>query len=240
MLIEADEIEAAFAITNVFVRVAGSDLDIAKKQQDVIRLREDNEKAEKLAAAASADIEPLVNSGLSEEAQAKLDAITAKIEASDQSQSVKKMTLSKLNALAVSIASAKKGEARREEKEAIASLEISDRLKDLEEKLEAAQATFGTVIRSIHGFAEYSGDFSAASNKEMVGASLKEKILSGEVSNEKVDNMVKAKAEHVGIIRELDVLNSDPSRLSVIQKGRLANLRATANTALDLLNQAIP
>jgi hypothetical protein len=64
--------------------------------------------------------------------------------------------------------------------------------------------------------------------------------LSGEVSNEKLDNMVKAKAEHVGILRELEVIDSDPSKLSVIQKGRLANLRATTQTALDLLKQAIP
>ncbi len=37
MLTEAGEIEAAFAIANVYTRVSGSDLDIAKKQQDVIR-----------------------------------------------------------------------------------------------------------------------------------------------------------------------------------------------------------
>jgi hypothetical protein len=63
MLIEADEIEAAFAITNVFVRVAGSDLDVAKKQQDVVRLREDQKKSDKLVAAISADIEPLITMG---------------------------------------------------------------------------------------------------------------------------------------------------------------------------------
>lgn len=45
MLTEAGEIEAAFAVANVFTRVAGSDLDVAKKQQDVIRLRELESKA---------------------------------------------------------------------------------------------------------------------------------------------------------------------------------------------------
>ena len=45
MLTEAGEIEAAFAIANVYTRVSGSDLDIAKKQQDVIRLRELQTKA---------------------------------------------------------------------------------------------------------------------------------------------------------------------------------------------------
>jgi hypothetical protein len=45
MLTEAGEIEAAFAIANVYIRIAGSDLDVAKKQQDVIRLREVQTKA---------------------------------------------------------------------------------------------------------------------------------------------------------------------------------------------------
>jgi hypothetical protein len=49
MLTEAGEIEAAFAIANVYTRVAGSDLDIAKKQQDVIRLRELQTKAGSIA-----------------------------------------------------------------------------------------------------------------------------------------------------------------------------------------------
>lgn len=49
MLTESGEIEAAFAIANVFIRVAGSDLDIAKKQQDVIRLRELQTKAGSIA-----------------------------------------------------------------------------------------------------------------------------------------------------------------------------------------------
>jgi hypothetical protein len=49
MLTEAGEIEAAFAIANVYTRVSGSDLDIAKKQQDVIRLRELQTKATSIA-----------------------------------------------------------------------------------------------------------------------------------------------------------------------------------------------
>ena len=49
MLTEAGEIEAAFAIANVYIRVSGSDLDIAKKQQDVIRLREIQTKATSIA-----------------------------------------------------------------------------------------------------------------------------------------------------------------------------------------------
>lgn len=50
-----------------------------------------------------------------------------------------------------------------------------------------------------------------------------------------MDNLIKAKSEHVGILREVEVLQSDPTALTVVQKGRLANLHATAGTALELL-----
>lgn len=49
MLMEANELEAAFAITNVYLRKVGEDLDIAKRQQDVIRLQETKDKATKIA-----------------------------------------------------------------------------------------------------------------------------------------------------------------------------------------------
>lgn len=49
MLTEADEIEAAFAVTNVYLRVVGSDLDVAKKQQTVISMQTVQQKAHKIA-----------------------------------------------------------------------------------------------------------------------------------------------------------------------------------------------
>lgn len=61
MLLEADELEAAFAITNVYLRKAGEDLDVAKRQQDVIRLREVHEKAVKIAAAIHEQQRPLLS-----------------------------------------------------------------------------------------------------------------------------------------------------------------------------------
>lgn len=60
MLIEANELEAAFAITNVYLRKTGEDLDIAKKQQDVIRLREIHDKAIKIAKIIVDQQRPLV------------------------------------------------------------------------------------------------------------------------------------------------------------------------------------
>jgi hypothetical protein len=107
----------------------------------------------------------------------------------------------------------------------------------LERKLETAQESFATVIRSIEGFSEFSGDLSSDGDKEKVAATLKEKIKSGAVSKAKVDNMVKAKAEHVGILREVEILQTESPKLSAVQKGRLINLRATAETALELLKQ---
>ena len=240
MLIEADEIEAAFAITNVYTRVAGSDLDVAKKQQDVIRLREDQQKADKIVSAIAADIEPLVAAGKGEEAQMRLQTMIAKVESSSQSDSVKKMTVSKLKVLGIKVASAKKSEKRDQVMASAGSAELSERLDVLERKLETAQESFATVVRSIEGFSEFSGDLSSKGDKEKVAATLKEKMKLGEVSKTKVDNMVKAKAEHVGILREVEILQTESPKLSSVQKGRLANLRVTAETALDLLKQVTP
>ena len=60
MLVEAGEIEAAFAVANVFTRVAGSDLDVAKKQQDVIRLQGLQTKAANIAKVIEGKQQPLV------------------------------------------------------------------------------------------------------------------------------------------------------------------------------------
>lgn len=269
MLIEAGEIEAAFAITNVYVRVAGSDLDIAKKQQDVIRLREDLQTAEKIVAAIAAEVEPLAAAGKGEEAKNKLEMLAARVETSGQSDSVKNIALTKLKVLAMLVASAQKTEqskadaeavAKREEDQRVAMAqeradreadaaradkaatagEINDRLTTLENKLERAQETFGSVIRSIEGFSNFTGDFNAEADKKKMVATLNTKLRSGEVSKEKVDNLVKAKSEHIGILREVEVLRVDEASLSVIQRGRLANLHGTAQTALDFLDEAKP
>ena len=115
--------------------------------------------------------------------------------------------------------------------------ELSERLDVLEGKLEAAQQSFATLIRSIDGFSDFTGDLSAEGKKETMVANLKEKVKLGEVTKVKLDNMVKAKAEHVGILREVEILQADSTKLTVVQKGRLANLRATAEIALELLKQ---
>jgi len=251
MLIEADEIEAAFAITNVFTRVAGSDLDVAKKQQDVIRLREDQKKADKIVAAIAAEIEPLAAAVRGEEAQTRLKTMIAKVETSGQSDSVKKMTVMKLKALGIKVASARKTENRdqalaaqlaAEEKSTASanSAELSERLDMLEKKLNAVQATFGTVIHSIEGFAEYTGEFKSESDRKKMAANLKEQITSRQVGKTKLDNMVKAKAEHAGILREIEILQTDTPKLSVVQKGRLASLHTTAENALELLQAVTP
>jgi hypothetical protein len=262
MLIEADEIEAAFAITNVFTRVAGSDLDVAKKQQDVIRLREDHEMSDKIVSAITGEIDPLVAAGKGEDAQSRFEIMTAKVEASGQRESVKRMAATKLEALGIKVDAAQKAEQRKADADALAKRvleeraerevdmeradkaaaagEINDRLSTLETKLDRAQETFGSVIRSIEGFSDFTGVFEAEVDKKEMVATLNTKLRSGQVSKEKVDNLVKAKAEHVGILREVEVLQSEPERFSVIQRGRLANLDATAQTALDLLKEASP
>ena len=240
MLVEADEIEAAFAITNVFTRVAGNDLDIARKQQDVIRLREDQKQADKIASVISAEIEPLITVGKGEEAETKLNQMIAKVKGSDQSESVKRMAIAKLEALGIKASSAKDGEGRGRAASASEMAEIGARLDTLETKLDEAQDFFGTLVRSIDGFSEFSGEFKSESDKAKAAASLSEKAKSGAVSKEKMDNLIKAKSQHVGILREVEILQTDAPRLSVVQRGRLANLQATAKTALELLESVTP
>ena len=251
MLIESGEIEAAFAITNVFIRVAGSDLDVAKKQQHVIRLRDDQKQADKIVAAIAAEIEPLAATGNGEEAQTRLATMIAKVETSSQSDTVKQMTVLKLEALGIKVAAAKKLEkrdqARVDQREAelkaadvADSAELTERLGVLEKKLETAQDFFATIVRSIEGFSEFSGEFEAKSDREQTAATLKHKVTSGQVSKDKIDNMVKAKSEHVGILREVEILQTESTKLSTLQKGRLANLHATAETATELLKQVAP
>lgn len=60
MLTEADEIEAAFAVTNVYLRVVGSDLDVAKKQQTVITMQAVQQKANKIATVIESQQKSLV------------------------------------------------------------------------------------------------------------------------------------------------------------------------------------
>jgi hypothetical protein len=240
MLIEASEIEAAFAITNVYVRVAGSDLDIAKKQQDVIRLREDQQTADKIVATIAAEIEPLAAAGKGAEAKSKLEILTARVETSGQSDSVKKMAVAKLKALGIQVASAQGAEANEQQVAAMTVAEVAERITHLEEKLEAAQASFGTTVRSIEGYAVFNGEFTQEDEKKRLVATLNEKIKAGEVSKERVENVVKARAEHVGILRELDTLDELSGSLSAVQRGRLANLRATAETGHALLVQIAP
>lgn len=150
------------------------------------------------------------------------------------------MALAKLKALGMKASSAKEGEGRGRVASASEMAEIGDRLDTLETKLDAAQDFFGTLVRSIDGFSDYSGEFKSESDKAKAAASLSEKAKSGAVSKEKMDNLIKAKSQHAGILREVEILQTEAPKLTVVQKGRLANLQATAKTALDLLDPVTP
>lgn len=60
LLVEAGEIEAAFAVGNTYLQKIGNDLEIAKKQQDIIRLEKVAEKAAKVFALVEQEVRPLV------------------------------------------------------------------------------------------------------------------------------------------------------------------------------------
>lgn len=196
-------------------------------------------KASAIVAAVEAEIEPLTAAGKGEEAQAQLEINIAKVETSNQSEFLRKVAVSKLKALALGAASAKVKEERNQSATQMEVAEVGLRLEELETKLENAQELLGTAISSIDEFAEFKGAVHAENEREQMTMILKEKMKAGTITKETIDNMVKVKAEHAGIIREVEVLQSAATSLGIVQKGRLANLEATAKTALELL-QAVP
>lgn len=220
-----DRVEDSETIRELSQKLSGKQLEL--------------KKATAIVAAVAAEIEPLIAAGKGEEAQAQLEISIAKVESSNQSEFIRKTTVTKLRALALGAATAKKSEDRVEAATKAEMAEVSQRLVELEDKLEKAQELLGEEIRSIDGFSEFTGGANAEAENEKMSVILREKVKSGAISKEKIDNMVKVKAEHAGILREVEVLQSQASGLGVVQKGRLANLQATAATALELL-KAIP
>lgn len=79
MLLEAHEVEAAFAIANTYIRKIGNDFDVAKKQQEVVRVREISEKATKVLALLQAEIDGPLQQKRYWEAQAKAAQFSAKV-----------------------------------------------------------------------------------------------------------------------------------------------------------------
>lgn len=220
-----DRVEDSETIRELSQKLSGKQLEL--------------KKAAAIVAAVAAEIEPLIAAGKGDEAQAQLEISIAKVETSNQSEFIRKTTVTKLRALALGAATAKKNEDRSEAATKVEMAEVSERLEELEAKLEKAQELLGEEIRSIDEFSEFTGVANAEAENEKMSVILREKVKSGAISKEKIDNMVKVKAEHVGILREVEVLQSQASGLGVVQKGRLANLQATAATALELL-KAIP
>ena len=45
--------------------------------------------------------------------------------------------------------------------------------------------------------------------------------------------MFRTKAEHIGTLRMVEVIQTESTKLSAVQYGRLADLLATAETALE-------
>lgn len=196
-------------------------------------------KAAAIVDAVAAEIEPLIAAGKGDDAQAQLEISIAKVETSNQSEFIKRTTISKLRALALGAATAKKKEDRSEAATKVEMAEVSERLEELEAKLERAQELLGEEIRSIEEFSEFTGVGNHEAENEKMSVILREKIKSGAISKEKINNMVKVKSEHVGILEEVELLQSKSSALGIVQKGRLANLHATTSSALQML-ESIP
>ena len=96
MLIEADEIEAAFAIANTYIRQIGNDFDVAKKQQDVVRLQELADKASKIVAILQAEIGELVTKKFYWEAKEKTSQFVGKVEQMNNDKNLHRMVRARI------------------------------------------------------------------------------------------------------------------------------------------------
>jgi hypothetical protein len=79
-LIQAEEIDAAVAIASTYVRVIGNDLDIATKQQDIVRLQKMDAKAKQIIVLLKSELEPLIARKLYWEASGKAAQFLKKVE----------------------------------------------------------------------------------------------------------------------------------------------------------------
>lgn len=235
-----EDVVTGLVLSSAYLNLVGDDAKIRAQSQDLSTKQEELEMAAKIYNAIAVKIEPLIESGKGEEAKTELRTMIAKVETSERSPFVKQVAVEKLKALSITVDSAMKTERNRQAISADEMAQISARLVFLERKLAAAQSNFGTLIRSLDGFADYTGDFEDESDLKKTGAKLKEEVKFGVVSKEKLDNMVRAKAEHVGIMREVEILQTEASKLSTLQKAQLANLSATAHTALQILKEVTP
>lgn len=232
-----EDVVTGLILSTAYLDRVGDSPHIRTLSQGLSEKQAELAKAARIVQVIEADIAPMTAAGRGEDAQARLDESIAKVESSDQSAFLKKAAVAKLRALRIKVASSTPSGKPGGAVAAAEAAELGKRLDTLERKLSAAQASFGTLVRSIDGFSEFSSDYSSTSDWGDFASSLRQTLKSGKVSKEKMDNMVKAKAEHVGILHEVEILQTESVHLSAVQKGRLANLQATAKTALDLLNQ---
>lgn len=232
-----ENVVTGLVLSAAFLRLVDDNPKVREQSQRLAAKQEELDKATMIYSAIKKQIEPLVVAGKGKEAEVLLKTLIAKVETSEQTLFVKKVAVAKLRALGITVLSAKSGERDRQAATAVELAEITTRLNFLERKLAAAQDTFGTLIRSIDGLADYTGDFNSETELKATNAKLKEKLKFGAVSKEKFDNIVKARAEHVGILTEVEILQSGVDQLSILQRARLANLFATAQTALALLDE---
>lgn len=79
-LIQAEEIDAAVAIASTYVRVIGNDLEIATKQQDIVRLQKMDAKAKQIIVLLKSELEPLIARKLYWEASEKSAQFLKKVE----------------------------------------------------------------------------------------------------------------------------------------------------------------
>jgi hypothetical protein len=95
-LIDAGEIDAAIAISNTYIRKIGNDLEVAMKQQDIVRLAEASEKAVKIINLLKAEAGPLISRKSYWEAKDKVRSFVARVEAESPDKDLVRMVKTKI------------------------------------------------------------------------------------------------------------------------------------------------
>lgn len=232
MLKEAGEIPAAFAITNVYLRKIGPDLDVAKFQQDFVRLQKVHDKAEQVVGLLREKVTPLLKTrhywAASREQESFVARVREKSTDPDLNDMVRRLIAGDPFDLEAHMAAAE------EQAEAIKTLA----------GIEATTAR--TRLEKLKSdFPDYPG--LALIDMEIAGVSAIDRLEEAEELMDELDRLIEASPDAaVKLLRRLDtssLSNSDRVKLDVrietatqrVKKAALTRLEDLMDTALGML-----
>jgi len=226
---EEEDAKLGIILSTVFLDQVGDSQTVSTLSQDLVSKQKMLETASKIVAVIRDEVQSLVDNGKADAARDMLAARIKQVEESSQDPFVKQVATARLSAISTTAASA--SQAAQAE-----SSELSARLDVLESRLSTAQDVMGTVVHSIEGWSKFDSKGSVSTDRSALAQKLRSEISSGSITTDKKENLVKAKSQQLGILREVQSLQSAIRAPSAIQKGRLLNLETSAKQALEMLD----